>query len=174
MSFAHQGPWDAHSRQSRVLRFIEKYVLKVDSLDLASTPSTTFYSPLAILHDNKGDAHLGGSAIWQGIQRLFAPFSRTFHEVVEIRVVPGADGREVVYGEFLTHFWLKGDSEDIVAPRFFVWTIGEAVDYAGTEGLQFVEARLFWDTGILGRYVTDKNKKEREKRGCNKPMLMIQ
>lgn len=167
MSFVHQGPWDAHSRQSPALRFIEKYSIKVDSLDLASTPSTAFYSPLAIFHDHKGDVHLGGSAIWHRMQRIFAPFSRTFHEVVEVRVVPGADGRDIVYAEFLTHFWLKGDEEDIVAPRFFVWTIEEAVDDGGTDGLQIVEARLFWDTGILGRYVTEKNKRQRDKVNCN-------
>jgi hypothetical protein len=148
----------------------------MDSLDLTSTPSTTFYSPLAMFHDNKGDVHLGGSAIWEKTKRLFSPFSRIYHEVVEIRVVPSPEGRDVVYGEFLTHFWLKGDNAEIVAPRFFVWTIGEAVDGAGTEGLQFVEVRLFWDTGILGRYVTEKNRRARgiECENVGKPVLMIQ
>ena len=99
-----------------------------------------------------------------------------FHEVVEVRVVPGADGRDIVYAEFLTHFWLQGDNEDIIAPRFFVWTIGEAEDSEGTDGWQFMEVRVFWDTGILGRYVTEKNKKRKEKINCptDKPMLMIQ
>jgi hypothetical protein len=134
-----------------------------------------------MFHDHKGDAHLGGSAIWDKMQRLFAPFSRMYHEVVEIRVVPSSSGaldggRGVVYGEFLTHFWLKGDSEEVVAPRFFVWTVGEAVDGAGTEGLQFVEARLFWDTGILGRHVTERNRKAKEQacRDVERSVLMTQ
>lgn len=175
MSFLHHGPWDVHSRQSRALRFIEKYITTVDSLDLTSTPSSTFYSPLAMLRDNKGDAHLGGAAIWNKVQRLFAPFSCIYHEVVELRVVAGLDGRDVVYGEFLTHFCLRGDEEEVVAPRFFVWKLAEAVDGAGTEGLQLVEARIFWDTGILGRHVTKRQRREREH--CvdvGKPVLLIQ
>ena len=158
------------SRQSRILRFVEKYTLRIDSLHLSSTPSTTFYSSLAIFHDHKGDAHLGGSAIWQKMQHLFAPFSMIYHEVVEIRVVPCPDGRDTVYAEFLTHFWLKGDGpngEEIVAPRFFVWTVGDAEEGEGTEGLQFLEVRLFWDTGILGRHVTERNRRMREReQGC--------
>ena len=91
-------------------------------------------------------------------------------------MVPSPDGRDVIYGEFLTHFWLKGDNDEVVAPRFFVWTVGEAVDGAGTEGLQFVEARLFWDTGILGRHVTEKNRRARKEACQNvvKPVFMIQ
>ena len=181
MSFVHHGPWDSHSRQSQALRFIEKHTLLIDSLNLTSTPSTTFYSPLAMLHDNKGDAHLGGSAIWTRMQRLFAPFSRIYHEVVELRVVPSpGDGRDVVYGEFLTHFWLRGDNDEVVAPRFFVWTLGEAVDGAGTEGLQFLETRSFWDTGILGRHVTERNRRaagretELACKNMGASMLMIQ
>lgn len=129
-----------------------------------------------MFHDNKGDAHLGGSAIWDKMQRLFAPFSQIYHEVVEVRVVPSPDGRDVVYGEFLTHFWLKGDNDEVVAPRFFVWTVGEAVDSAGTEGLQFLETRLFWDTGILGRHVTEKNRRAKEQacRSVGRHVLMIQ
>lgn len=115
------------------------------------------------------------------MQRLFAPFSRIYHEVVELRVVPSTDdGRDVAYGEFLTHFWLRGDNEEVVAPRFFVWTLGEAVDGAGTEGLQFLETRCFWDTGILGRHVTERNRRaagrERELacKNMGTSMLMIQ
>jgi hypothetical protein len=32
--------------------------------------------------------------------------------------------------------------------------------YEGTDGMQIYDVRLFWDTGILGRYVTEKKRKE--------------
>ncbi len=77
-----------------------------------------------------------------------------------MRAVPEADGKEIVYGELLTHFRLKGDLEDIVVPRFFVWTLAERDGEGGTEGLQIHEVSLYWDTGIIGRYVTEKKKRE--------------
>jgi hypothetical protein len=162
MAFVHHGPWSPRSRQHRTLRFLESFITAVDSLSVSHIPAATFFSPLAIFHDNnKTSPHLGGASIWERTQRILVPFSHVYHEVVEVRVVPSPDGRDVVYGEFLTHFRLRGDSggEDIVAPRFFVWTVGEAVDGKGTEGLQIAETRLFWDTGILGRYVTQRNRR---------------
>ena len=164
-SFTHRGPWDAHSQKSRALNFIEKYSTKVDSLDLSSTPSNAFYAPFAIFHDTKGDVHITGPQIWEWMKRLFSPFSEIKHEVVELRVMPDSEGRDIVYGEFLTHFRLRGEEDEIVAPRFFVFTVGEAEGGAGTDGLQIHEVRLFWDTGIIGRYVTERKKREEMNRG---------
>jgi hypothetical protein len=95
------------------------------------------------------------------MQRLFSPFDRVYHEMIEARVVPDEGGKAVVYAQFLTHFRLKGDKEEIVAPRFFVITIGKAAGiYEGTDGMQIYDVRLFWDTGILGRYVTERKRRE--------------
>jgi hypothetical protein len=82
--------------------------------------------------------------------------------MIEARVVPDENGQVVVYAQFLTRFRLKGDQEEIVAPRFFVLTVGKAAGmYEGTDGMQIYDVRLFWDTGILGRHVTERKKKEK-------------
>lgn len=94
------------------------------------------------------------------MSRLFSPFSKIHHEVVELRVVPGMNGRDVVYAEFLTHFWFRGEEDELKVPRFFVFTIGKAEEAAGTDGLQFEEVRLFWDTGVIGRFVTEKKRRQ--------------
>lgn len=95
------------------------------------------------------------------MQRLFSPFDRVQHEMVEARVVPDESGKAVVYAQLSTHFRLRGDDEEIVAPRFFVITIGNAAGmYEGTDGMQIYDVRLFWDTGILGRYVTERKRRE--------------
>jgi hypothetical protein len=156
--FTHQGPWNDHSRQSPTLIFLEKYTKTIDSLDLTSTPSSKFYSPFAKFHDTKGGVHTPGPHIWDCMKRLFTPFDRVRHELVEARVV-GEEGKDIVYAQFLTHFRLRGDEEEIVAPRFFVFSVGEAEIYDGTDGLQLYEVRLFWDTGILGRYVTERKRR---------------
>jgi len=163
-TFSHRGPWDARSRQSRALRFIEAYTSTVDSLELPTIPSSKFYAPLAIFHDTKGDVHISGPHIWDWLIRILSPFQSIRQEIVQMRVVPETDGKEIVYGEMLTHFRLKGDSEDIVVPRFFVWTLADRDGEGGTEGLQIHQLSLFWDTGIIGRYVTEKKRREERTR----------
>jgi hypothetical protein len=159
--FTHTGTWNEHSRRSPTLKFIEKYFSKVDSLDLLSSPSSTFYAPSAVLHDTKGNPHFSGPRIWECMQRLFSPFDMIHHEMVEARVIPDESGTTVVYAQLLTRFRLRGDEEEIVAPRFFVITVGKAAGmYEGTDGMQIYDVRLFWDTGILGRYVTERKKRE--------------
>lgn len=75
-------------------------------------------------------------------------------------MVPDESGKDVVYAHLLTHFRLRGDTEEIVAPRFFVITVGKAAGiYEGTDGMQIYDVRLFWDTAILARFVTERKKR---------------
>ncbi|KAL5321728.1 hypothetical protein ACEPPN_009690 [Leptodophora sp. 'Broadleaf-Isolate-01'] len=122
----HRGPWDAHSRQYKSLRFLERYLDTLDESKLKSTPCTTFFSPNAVFHDTKGDVYLSGSHIWAWMKRLFAPFESVTHEIVEVRVIPETEDRVVVYGEFVRHFRMRGDKTDIVSPMFCIVTIGPA------------------------------------------------
>src|SRR6187402_3509187 len=113
--FTHRGPWDEHSRQSPALRFIEKYCNTIDSLDLDSTSASAFFSPNALFHDTKGDVYITGQHIWDWLKRVFLQFDSVLHEVVELRVVPELDGREVVYGEFVTHFRPRGAKREVTS-----------------------------------------------------------
>ncbi|PMD23584.1 hypothetical protein NA56DRAFT_746605 [Hyaloscypha hepaticicola] len=158
--FAHHGPFNEDSRRSPALKFIEEYFSQVDALDFLSIPSSTFYHPSAILHDTKGNPQSSGPRIWQCMERLFCPFDMIHHDLVEARVVPDESGKDVVYAHLLTHFRLRGDTEEIVAPRFFVITVGKAAGiYEGTDGMQIYDVRLFWDTAILARFVTERKKR---------------
>ena len=85
-----------------------------------------FFSPNAVFHDTKGDVYLSGSHIWEWMKRLFSAFNSVTHEIVEVRVIPEAEGHVVVYGELVRHFRLKGDKTDIVSPMFCIITIGPA------------------------------------------------
>lgn len=157
--FTHRGPWDEHSRQSSILRFLEKYQAQIDALDVKSVPWSKFYTRDAIFHDTRGDVWISGSHIWRKLTSVIEPFDRLLHEVVELRVIPEEDGRYVVYAEYLTHFRFKGDRREVVAPRFFVFIVSEAEREEGTDGFQIVEASGFWDTGILDRYLQEKKRK---------------
>ncbi len=172
MSILHRGPWNQISRQSPALKFLEKHFATVDALDFDSSPSSKFYAPNAIFHDTKGDVYISGPNIWNRTKRLLAPFSKVRHEVVEIRVISTPNEKDTVYAEFVTHFRLKGDESDVVAPRLFIFTISEAESPDATDGLQIHDMSLFWDTSILGRYVTEKKRREersRLKRSRNSP-----
>ncbi|KAK0108455.1 hypothetical protein ONS95_003257 [Cadophora gregata] len=160
----HRGPWDSHSRQYQTLRFIERYLDTLDASKLKSTPCTTFFSPKAVFHDTKGDVYLSGSHIWEWMKRLFAPFESVTHEIVEVRVIPEAEGHAVVYGELVRHFRMKGDRTDIVSPMFCVITIGQAEGEGGIDGMQIHEASVFWDTGILSRHVKSKEEEQKRRR----------
>jgi len=86
----HRGPWlsanntannsttgsksQSHSRstsnddeketESPALRFMERYINAVDSPDRSTTPWNDYYAEMAVYHDTKGDAIIGGWKIW--------------------------------------------------------------------------------------------------------------
>ncbi|KAH6682582.1 hypothetical protein B0J14DRAFT_128159 [Halenospora varia] len=169
-AFTHHGPWSARSRSNPALHFIEKYLSTIDSFPQTSSsppPSSTFFSPFATYHDTKGSVHLTGSQIWTYLLTQLSPFSSIRHEIVEFRSLIDEDGRDIVYGETIGHFRLRSEGEggeEISCPRFFVWTLG----MPGQEGEGWGErvcydCRVFWDTGVLGRYVTERKREERRR-----------
>lgn len=160
----HRGPWDLHSGKFLILRFLEEYQRHIDSLSILSTPYSKFFSPDAIYHDTRGDVWISGSHIWRKLSKDFEPFDRLVHEVIELRGIEEEDGKFVVYGQYLTYFRLKGEKNEIIAPRFFVWTIGEAEEGMGTDGYQIFEESVFWDTGLLVRQM-EENKKQDTRMG---------
>jgi hypothetical protein len=169
-AFTHRGPWDTHSRLSPALSFLEQYYQTIDSLSLSSIPSSKFYAQDAIFRDAKGDISFSGPNIWGCMQRNLSTFEKIQHEVVECRVIEEEQEQEqeeerrcVVYAEFLTHFRFKGDGDEVVVPRFFVFGIRDE----GKGGLRIDEVRLFWDTGVLARFVTEKNRRGKRRRGSD-------
>lgn len=65
----------------------------------------------------------------------------------------------MVYAEFLTYFWLRGEKDEVQAPMFLVFTIGRSEVGSGIEGLQIGEVRQFWDTGVIGRFITERRRR---------------
>jgi hypothetical protein len=164
-TFTHHGPWNDHSRQSPTLHFLETYFTALDSLTLPSTPPSKFYSPFATYHDPQSNTYTSSPKIFAYLKRLFTPFDRVHHDVVEVRVVSegGGKGKDVVYAEFLTRLGFRGDAGEVVVPMFFVYGVEEeeGEGEGEGEGKRICEVRGWWDTGILGRYVT-----ERKRRGA--------
>jgi hypothetical protein len=158
-TFTHSGPFNSESRQQPALKFLEKYIEKIDTCDLFGTSSTEFYSSIALFRDTNGQVHVGGDQIWNCLTRFSTAFTKSAHHVVQLTILPEADGKQVVHAEFLTDFWLRGEDDELHAPRFFVFVIGKSEVGTGTDGLQFEEVKLFWDTGIVGRFVTEMRKR---------------
>jgi hypothetical protein len=160
--FTHHGIFDAHSRQSRALRFIESYQQKLETLDFSS-PSSDFFAANSIFHNTKGDVYISGPHIWACHAKELVAFDQARHELVEARVVTECEDREVIYGEFVTNFRLKGIPEEIAVPRFMVWIVAAAEQGKGTNGLQIQEASVFWDTGIIDCFIKERKERATEK-----------
>jgi hypothetical protein len=159
-SLTHSGPFTPKSRESPVLRFLERYFRLLESLDFTTMATTTFHAPSSEFYDSKGDVTLGREAIWKRIKQLLGPFCYIHHQIVEIRVISMPNQAATVYVELLLRMILKVDTEEIVCPSFCVFKVGEMKMEEAKAGFWIEETKCFWDTGILGRYVTGKRRRE--------------
>jgi hypothetical protein len=168
--FEHHGSgYDAHTRSSPALRFLEHYSTKIDSADYAGS-FLPYYHPNAIFHDATGVDYVGGAAIWKWIIGLFGPMSKIHMETQHLLVISRPDdGTEVIYGEWTAHFWVRGREEKVSIPRSMVFTLGKAEgegEVVGFEGLQIVDVRLYYDRSMLVPFLK-KSAQELEKFGAN-------
>ncbi|RDW77526.1 hypothetical protein BP6252_05579 [Coleophoma cylindrospora] len=174
--FEHKGSFpDDHSRENHALRFMEHYVSRIDSADYKCS-YLPYYHPQAVFHDTTGVDYVGGPAIWEWISGLFGPMSKIEMETVETLVISKPNGTHVLYMELMSHFWLKSRAglPPIDIPRSMVFTLGPAAGEHGEEadqekgigfeGLQIVDARLYYDRSLLLPHLV-KSKQEVEKFG---------
>jgi hypothetical protein len=157
------GPIDSQTYSSPTLTFIQQYVSKVDSLDL-SGPFHAWYSPSAQFYNADGVRYHGGAAIWEWMQDLSGQFEKLRHDMNITRILPyvseaesenGKTG-ELVLLDCVTTFWLAGKlkGEGITVPRMLSFLVGETEeDGQGTEGLQILEAKAWWDSGVLSKEI---------------------
>jgi hypothetical protein len=157
----HYGAWDASTRAVPAFSFIEKYSNKVDSLKI-SGPFHTWYAPSCNFYNTNGVVYHGGDEIWSWMVSLFGPFSAVHHTLKVVRLVkatptevaPERDAHWVI-SETETAFSVKDlllAGDPIVVPRLLMFLVGKSeVDGQGTDGLQILEAKVWWDSAVLGR-----------------------
>lgn len=172
------GSFSPTTRKIPALLFIEKYSVKVDSLDL-STPYSAWYAHKAIFYNSDGKIYRGGEAIWNWMRGLFGPQFRALHhqvysirmmdptvdELVEVGLSEG-DGASVkwVQLEVDTVFWLSGPGEEkVVARRMLAFLVGTSKQLypgaqeeaqkqeEGTDGHWILMAKAWWDSTELAR-----------------------
>jgi hypothetical protein len=82
---------------------------------------------------------------------LFDDFSKIQHVPQHVRVVRESDYPPVwtVYLDTTGYFTVRGRENEgpVCLPRNFIWTIGEAEN--GAEGLNYINAKVWWDTALL-------------------------
>ncbi|KAK4443371.1 hypothetical protein QBC34DRAFT_386340 [Podospora aff. communis PSN243] len=159
--FYKRGTFDATTRSISALAFIEKYCDKVDSLDLSGN-FHDYYAPSCKFYNTNGVVYDGGAKIWTWMRGLFGSFDLCAHEHNSFRVVPAtaeewdpAAGAQWVFIDTTTLFQFKSENgearEVIKVPRFLMFLVGKSeVEGQGVQGLQILEARIWWDTGLLG------------------------
>lgn len=165
--FTHYGSWDAVTRELPTLAFIEKYTNKVDSLDI-SGPFHLWYAPSCTFYNTDGVVIHGGGETWDWMKGLFAPFRRVRHDVKVIRLYDATTGEAApkkaaqwITLETQTTFITKGKTpagdSTVIIPRLLMFLVGKSdVDGQGTDGMQILEAKVWWDTGVLQKTITAK------------------
>jgi hypothetical protein len=160
---SHIGPLDSSTRASPTLAFFEKYASQVDSMDL-SAPFHAWYAPTAQFYNADGVVYDGGDAIWTWMHALFGQFEKVQHDIKIIRLLPSVSKDEskteksgdLVLSDCVTTFWMKPplNGDGITVPRMLSFLIGEAeVKGQGTDGLQILEAKAWWDSNVLVKEV---------------------
>jgi hypothetical protein len=160
--------WDTSTRRYPTLAFIEKYTQKVDSLDL-SGPSYDWYAPSCSFHDTDGTVYEGGVKIWDWMRQLFGQFKSVQHEITNVLLItpsgdpsdPEASGPDTVLLEAVTNFGLNGEGlgdDNIAARRKFMFKVGlSETEGQGTDRLQILEAKVWWDrTALLAKLMEKK------------------
>jgi hypothetical protein len=129
-----------------------------------SGPFHDWYSPSAQFYNADGVKYHGGDAIWEWMRSLFGQFEKLQHEMKITRILPyvteaesenGKTG-ELVMFDCVTTFWIGGQlkGEGISVPRMLSFLVGESEeDGQGTDGLQILEAKTWWDSTVLGREI---------------------
>jgi hypothetical protein len=158
----HTGPLTG-PLTSPSLDFISLYAAQVDTLDL-SGPYSTWYSHKSLFYNPDGTIHNGGSAIWTYMRGLFGPFEKVEHTILKTWVLQSVDVKEGEGGESkkgdlvmmdcITSFWVKGIKGGAIrVPRLLSFVVGEAEEGMGMDGLWILEAKVWWDSGVLGREI---------------------
>lgn len=161
----HYGTWDMSTRDEPVLCFMEKYVVKVESLDL-SGPFHAWYAPSCNFYNTDGVVYKGGDEVWTWMQTLFAPFLGVHHNIKTVRLwratprdADRARDAQWVMMDTETAFTFKNDQlkgRSVSVPRLLVFMVGRSeVVGQGTDGLQILAAKAWWDSGALLRSIAD-------------------
>src|ERR1700760_4241062 len=86
----NQGGFNDATRKVPALAFIEKYVHKVNSLDLSS-PFQEWFTTDCKFQDTDGAVTYGGEAIWSFMKRQFGQFVSIEHDIQKIWVTAAQD-----------------------------------------------------------------------------------
>lgn len=179
----HVGAFNAKSRENATLEFYEKYVEDIQNINL-STMYPKWYALNCTFYNSDGIFYRGGPTIKTWIEGLFGSLSSIEVKHHSHRVIPyeasSAVGDEGVgnpqdvanqasrdkCSRLLTEhdmiFYLKGDlsGPGISVRRAMSWVLGPAqVDGQGTDGLQWYEGRVWWDSNVLTKEIAKRQAK---------------
>jgi len=150
--FRHIGNFYQHTKESRALRFVYKYIKAVsDDLSLPYSP-TKFYAPDAVFFDTTNVTYNGATAIKMWMLKLFSPFDKVSLEGMSFVVIDESTDGKTLYTamvETMVKYFVKSDPKPISVPRLFVFQIEDSKSEDGFDGLQFFNVKLYWDTALL-------------------------
>jgi len=149
----HEGDWPSETNTNRGLHFLKTYSDTVLSDLTLPYSATKFYSPNSVFFNTTNKTYTGAVAIKAWMKELFSLFDKVESDPMSFMVVDesAAAGKPkyTITAEFMWRYYFKGDPEPAVAPRLFVFEIGESESEDGFDGLQFTAVKLYWDTALV-------------------------
>jgi hypothetical protein len=146
------------------MRFLESYCSKVDAIDMTD-PFYKWYAQSAKFYNANGIIYNSGEEIWSWMSGLFGQFAAVHHDIHVIRLfsassteAPPDRAAQYITLETNTKFSLEepiAAGGPIAIPRFLMFLVGKSeLAGQGTDGLQILEARAWWDSGVLQQEIT--------------------
>lgn len=161
LCITHRGPLPCPAAPSHpAVAFIGKFLHRIDSLSTSEGPYHEWFAPAAKVYDTDGSVYDGGDVIWNELWRFLDQFEEvedvvnmttvieTVNDATRAYASDGTDRKAwLVMLDVDTRFWLKDELAGpvIVVPRMLHYLIGRREWGYGTDDLQILQAKSWWD-----------------------------
>lgn len=140
------------AREIPAIRFYSAYS-EAFANHFDTTPSDKFYAASCKMHLTDGSLRTDGAEMWKFFGSLYSAFPKVTRDLLSFIVVSDDDaGTHQIHTQFVTSLHLDASGQrKIDVPQAFVYTLGKADEGKGTEGLQFVELRNYYDRSLIDK-----------------------
>lgn len=140
--------WTAHP----VLEFLANYQ-QVYNFDFTAIRSERFYSKHCLMHLPDASQITGYKDMWDFFNLVYGGYGKVTRDLLSLILVPDGDiertGKVYIQVHTRLFYDASDESKSILVPQSFVYTVGKADEGVGTDGLQFVELRCYYDMSLV-------------------------
>lgn len=130
------------------MAYLARYLKDFNS-DFESIKSERYYSKHCVMVLPDGTLSTGYEAMWNFFNHIYSGYLKVTRDVHSlILVLDDEEGTGRIYSQLDTRLYYKPD-QCIVVPQSFVYTVGKAEEGVGTDGLQFIDLKCYYDMSLI-------------------------